>query len=87
MNSNLSSFTTIYSAFVFAVSNSSVSQSIQNYTRVRMNLFLTMTDTVISQNIDLSSLITLYMSKCFIKSKSHVWEFKCLRTHVNALVQ
>jgi hypothetical protein len=50
-------FITIYTAFVFVDSNSSIWVIIQNWTH--MNSFLTMTNTITVQIIDLSSWITL----------------------------
>jgi hypothetical protein len=51
---------TIHNAFEFVYSISSISVTIQNQTHVHMNAFLTMTDTITSQNIDPPPCITLY---------------------------
>jgi hypothetical protein len=53
--SNFSLFITIRNDFVSVDSNDSVSVTTQNLTHVHMKIFLAMTDTVTSQNIDLSS--------------------------------
>jgi len=41
--------------------NSSISETVRNRTHVRMHFLLRMTDTMTSQNIDISSWDTLYM--------------------------
>jgi len=54
MKSKFSFFLTINNAFVFADTHSCIAVTIRNYTHVRMNFFLTMTDNVTSLNTNLS---------------------------------
>jgi hypothetical protein len=53
--SNFPFFVTIHNVFVFVDSKNSISVTIQNQIQLRMNFFLTMTDTTPLQNTDLSS--------------------------------
>ena len=47
--------------FLYVDSNSNILLNVQNWPRVHINFFLTMTDTITSQNTVLSSRITLYI--------------------------
>jgi hypothetical protein len=49
-------------------SNGSISETVRNRTHVHIKFLLRMTDTMTSQNIDLSSWDTLYMHKCYAES-------------------
>jgi hypothetical protein len=65
----------IYNGVRSVYSNSSISANIQNYTHVHMNFFLTMTDTITSQSIDLSSWITLYKLQYTITARNNPYLF------------
>ena len=53
--SNFSFFIIIHNGFVFVAWNSSISVTIQNYTPCSYKLFFTMTETITSQDTDLTS--------------------------------
>ena len=59
MYSNIS-FVIIHTSFEIVESNISISVTIKNYKHGHANFYRTMADTIASQNISLSSWITLY---------------------------
>ena len=64
-------------------SNGSISETVRNRTHVHIKFLLRMTDTITSQNIDLSLWGTLYISYKFLKSI----DCGCLRIYICVCMQ
>jgi hypothetical protein len=69
--SNFSCPVTTHNGFVLLDSKSSIPVNIHNDIHVHMRFFLTMTETIISYNVDLSSWITLYILRFICTSFYH----------------